>query len=129
MRGVKPVELVQIEELEQGSRIELDRGRTDEKREKDKQRMRRRDEIAKVFKEAYRDNVDSLGEVDVDKNHNYPALNIAAGDVLKDPKLRFGHPFLKGGVMNECRSISRRDRLREFGDEHGWGKSRRGKSP
>lgn len=120
-----PVELVQIEELKRAPKIRLDRGRSAEKREKDRERLSRRKEIARVFKEAYHDNINSLGEVDVDKKHNYPALNIAAGDVLRDPKLSFTHPFLRGGGMNESRSTSPRDQLRDFGIEQGWSGRRR----
>jgi hypothetical protein len=119
------VEIVNLEELLRAPKIGLDRGRTAEKREKDLEHLNRRQQIAKVFKEAYRDKIDSLGEVDVDKNHDYPALRIRSGDVLRDPKLRmpFSHPFLGGEVKIESRpksSPSARDRLREFGIEHGF---------
>jgi hypothetical protein len=120
------VEIVNLEELLRAPKIGLDRGRTTEKQEKDREHLNRRQQIAKVFKEAYRDKIESLGEVDVDKEHSYPSLQISSGDVLRDPKLRapFNHPFLNGGAVNESKprpKPSAREQLREFGIEHGYG--------
>jgi hypothetical protein len=111
------VELIPIEELKGTPKIGLMRGRTEEKREKDRQHLSRGEEIARIFKEAYRDKIDSLGEVDALTCSE--KLVVTRGDVLRDPKLRFSHPFLKFQVEDGVPE-SRREQLRKFGDEQGW---------
>jgi hypothetical protein len=48
--------------------------------------------------ETFRDCINSVGEVDVPKEHEYPALGLSEGDVLRDPKTRpsYLHPALRG---------------------------------
>jgi hypothetical protein len=69
------------------------RRRSRSKREKDKTRQDTRDERQRLFKEAFHDNIDSLGEVDALTGSE--ALSIDRGDVLRDPKIReYRHPSL-----------------------------------
>jgi hypothetical protein len=44
--------------------------------------------------EVYTDNILSIGEKDVYKEHSYPALGLEEGAVLSDPKLHYLHPAL-----------------------------------
>jgi hypothetical protein len=116
------VEIVSVEELKRAPTIGLDRGRTPDKQEKDRQHLSRRQQISQVFKDAYHDNVDSLGEVDVDTEHDYPSLKLTSGDVLRDPKLRYSDPFLGDGSRTQPDSHS--EQLRKFGIEQGWAPKR-----
>ncbi len=69
------------------------RTRSRSKREKDKARQDTRDERQRLFKEAFHDNIDSIGEVDALSGSG--ALDVSRGDVLRDPKIReYRHPSL-----------------------------------
>lgn len=70
------------------------RRRSRSKREKDKARQDTRDERQRLFKEAFHDNVGSVGEVDALTGS--VVLDVNCGDVLRDPKLRspYLHPSL-----------------------------------
>jgi len=47
----------------------------------------------RLFQEAFRDNIDSIGEVDALTGSE--ALNVDRGDVLRDPKIpEYRHPSL-----------------------------------
>jgi len=69
------------------------RTRSRGKREKDKARQDTRDERKRLFQEAFRDNVHSIGEVDALTGSE--PLNVDRGDVLRDPKIpEYRHPSL-----------------------------------
>ena len=69
------------------------RQRSRSKREKDKARQDIRDERKRLFSEAFHDNINSFGEV-VSLTAS-ELLNVARGDVLRDPKIReYRHPSL-----------------------------------
>lgn len=54
-----------------------------------------RDTLTFHSPEAVTDMVDSIGEVNVAKGQFYPALGLAEGEVLHDPKIRFLCPLLR----------------------------------
>ena len=70
------------------------RRRARSKEEKDKARFDSRLERVRLFREAYHDNIHSLGEVDALTTSE--PLDVRRGDVLRDPKLRqpYAHPCL-----------------------------------
>jgi len=74
------------------SREHDSRRRARSKREKDKARFDSRLERARLFQEAFHDNIQSIGEVDALTTSE--ALEVNRGDVLRDPKLSYIHPCL-----------------------------------
>lgn len=69
------------------------RARCKSRREKDRARLNFRLERQRLFKEAFHDNIDSIGEVDALTRSE--ALNVDRADVLRDPKLSgYQHPAL-----------------------------------